>query len=85
MQRELRRIVSRPLYLISSVGAFLFCLFFYMTLMKAGAAEEMPVAVVDHDQTSISRRLMHTQIRCICIRGRRNHPLPTAADNRIRQ
>ena len=58
-QRELRRIVSRPLYLVSSVGAILFCLFFYMTLMKAGAAEEMPVAVVDHDQTSISRRLMH--------------------------
>ena len=57
--RELRRMVSRPLYLMSSVGAFLFSLFFYMTLMKAGAAVKMPVAVVDHDQSSISRRLMH--------------------------
>ena len=59
MLRELRRMVSRPLYLMSSVGAFLVSLFFFMTLMKAGAAEEMPVAVVDHDQSSISRRLMH--------------------------
>ena len=57
--RELQRIVSRPLYLMSSVGAFLVSLFFFMTLMKAGAAMKMPVAVVDHDQTSISRRLMH--------------------------
>ena len=30
-----------------------------MTLMKAGAAEEMPVALVDLDQSSISRRLAH--------------------------
>lgn len=57
--RELQRIVSRPLYLTASVGAFLFSLFFFMTLMKAGAAEEMPVALVDMDQSSISRRLAH--------------------------
>ena len=57
--RELQRIVSRPLYLTASVGAFLFSLFFFMTLMKAGAAEEIPVAVVDMDQSSISRRLAH--------------------------
>ena len=59
MLRELRRIVSRPLYLTSSVGAFLFSMFFFMTLMQRGAAELMPVAVVDLDQTSISRRLIH--------------------------
>lgn len=59
MRRENRRIVSRPLYLGASVGAFLFSLFFYMTLMIRGAAENMPVAVVDLDQSSISRRLAH--------------------------
>lgn len=57
--RELRRIVSRPLYLGASVGVFLFCMFFYMTLMKRGAAEKMPIAIVDLDQTSISRRVCH--------------------------
>ena len=59
MLRELRRIVSRPLYLTASVGVFLFCMLFFMTLMKRGAAEKMPIAVVDLDQTSISRRVCH--------------------------
>lgn len=57
--RELRRMVSRPLYLAASVGAFLVSMFFFMTLMQRGAAELMPVAVVDLDQTTISRRLIH--------------------------
>jgi len=58
-RRELSRIVSRPLYLTASVGVFLFCMFFFMTLMERGAAEKMPVAVVDLDQSSMSRRLIH--------------------------
>ena len=58
-RRELSRIVSRPLYLTASVGMFLFCMFFFMTLMERGAAENMPVAVVDLDQSSMSRRLIH--------------------------
>lgn len=59
LQRELRRMVSRPLYLAASVGAMLVAMFFFMTLMARGAAEKMPVAVVDLDQTSISRRVCH--------------------------
>ena len=58
-RRELSRIVSRPLYLTASVGVFLFCMFFFMTLMERGAAEKMPMAVVDLDQSSMSRRLIH--------------------------
>lgn len=57
--RELRRIVSRPLYLTASVGVSLFCMFFFMTLMERGAAEKMPMAVVDLDQSIMSRRLCH--------------------------
>ncbi|MBQ7997353.1 MAG: ABC transporter permease [Paludibacteraceae bacterium] len=57
--RELRRIVSRPLYLGATVGAMLIAIFFFMTLMARGAAEKMPVAVVDMDQTTISRRVCH--------------------------
>ena len=34
-------------------------MFFFMTLMEGGVAENMPIAVVDLDQTSISRRLIH--------------------------
>ena len=57
--REVKRILSRPLYLSSSVGAVMVSMFFYMTLMEGGVAENMPIAVVDLDQTSISRRLIH--------------------------
>ena len=58
-QRELRMMFARPLYLFASVGVMLLSTFFFLTLMRGGSAEKMPVAVVDLDQTSISRRLIH--------------------------
>ena len=57
--RELRMMFARPLYLFASVGVMLLSTFFFLTLMKGGAAEQMPMAVVDQDQTTISRRLIH--------------------------
>ena len=51
--------LARPLYMFASVGVMLLSTFFFLTLMRGGAAENMPVAVVDLDQTSISRRLIH--------------------------
>lgn len=59
MQRELRMMFARPLYLFASVGVMLLSTLFFLTLMQGGSAENMPVAVVDLDQTSISRRLIH--------------------------
>lgn len=59
MQRELKMMFARPLYLFASVGVMLLSTFFFLTLMQGGSAEKMPVAVVDLDQTSISRRLIH--------------------------
>ena len=59
MLRELKRLVSRPLYLVASVGVMAVCTFFFLTLMKGGSAEKMPVAIVDQDQSSISQRLIH--------------------------
>ena len=50
---------ARPLYMFASVGVMLLSTFFFLTLMRQGAAEQMPMAVVDLDQTSISRRLCH--------------------------
>ncbi len=58
-QRELHMMFARPLYLFASVGVMLLSTFFFLTLMRGGSAEKMPVAVVDLDQTSISRRLIH--------------------------
>ena len=57
--RELHIMFARPLYMFASVGVMVLSTFFFLTLMKGGAAEKMPMAVVDLDQTSISRRLTH--------------------------
>lgn len=57
--RELRMMFARPLYMFASVGVMLLSTFFFLTLMRGGSAERMPVAVVDLDQSSISRRLAH--------------------------
>lgn len=59
MVRELHIMFARPLYLFASVGVMLLSTFFFLTLMQGGTAEQMPIAVVDMDQTSISRRLIH--------------------------
>ena len=59
LRRELHMMFARPLYMFASVGVMLLSTFFFLTLMRGGAAENMPVAVVDLDQTSISRRLIH--------------------------
>lgn len=59
LKRELHMMFARPLYMFASVGVMLLSTFFFLTLMRGGSAEKMPVAVVDLDQTSISRRLTH--------------------------
>ena len=59
MKRELHQMFARPLYMIASVGVMMLSTFFFLTLMRGGSAEKMPVAVVDLDQSSISRRLCH--------------------------
>lgn len=49
----------RPLYMFASVGVMVLCTVFFLSIMRHGAPERMPVAVVDHDHTSISRRFCH--------------------------
>ena len=57
MKRECRRLVARPLYLFCMIGAPLFCYVFFTTLMDSGLPQNMPVGVVDEDQTTTSRQL----------------------------
>lgn len=58
MRRELRRLVSGPLYIFCMVIAPLFCYIFFTTLMGEGLPKEMPVGVVDMDETSVSRNIV---------------------------
>lgn len=54
-QRELRIIRRRPIYLLGSVGVIAFCALFYLTLMKDGLPSDIPIGVVDYDNSTTSR------------------------------
>lgn len=58
-KRELSRMFVRPLYIFASVGVMVLSTFFFISIMKHGTPENIPVAVVDQDHSSISRRLCH--------------------------
>ena len=58
MKRECQRLVSRPLYLFCMVIAPMFCYLFFTTLMGSGLPTELPVGVVDMDQTATSRNIV---------------------------
>lgn len=58
IKRECRRLISRPLYLFCMVIAPLFCYIFFTTLMGSGLPTELPVGVVDMDQTTTSRNIV---------------------------
>lgn len=57
MQREWKRLTSRPLYLFCMICAPLFCCVFFTTLMIDGLPTEMPIGIVDMDNTPTSRNL----------------------------
>lgn len=59
LRRELRRIAKHPGHLLLLTGALLFCYVFFLTLMKEGQPENLPIAVVDQDGSYLSRRLCH--------------------------
>ena len=58
MQRECRRLVSRPLYLFCMVIAPLFCYVFFTTLMDSGLPKDLQAGVVDMDDSSTSRNIV---------------------------
>jgi len=55
-KRELKMMFSRPIYLFSTVFVLAFCYLFFLTFLKEGMPEKLPIAVVDLDQSAISRR-----------------------------
>ncbi|MBP5456827.1 MAG: ABC transporter permease [Paludibacteraceae bacterium] len=57
-KREFKNLTSRPLYLFGMVIAPLFSVFFFLTLMGEGLPSKLPIAVVDQDNSSISRKLV---------------------------
>ena len=58
MCRECRRMVSRPLYLFCMVIAPLLTYALFTTMMGSGLPTDIPVGVVDQDNTSTSRMVV---------------------------
>jgi len=57
-KREVKRLWSNKVYLFCIFIAPLFCLFFFLTLMGKGLPNELPIAVVDLDNSTPSRSLI---------------------------
>lgn len=58
MMRELRRILSSPLYIICMVGMPLFAYIFFLTMMYQGLPDNIPIAVIDNDNSITSRNFI---------------------------
>lgn len=56
-RREIRRICSRPVYLVGMLLVPLFMAFFFLSLLGEGLPRRVPVAIVDLDHSQISRRI----------------------------
>lgn len=56
--REIHRLVAKPLYIFCMLIAPLFCMVFFISLMKEGLPTNLPIAVVDLDNSSTTRSLI---------------------------
>lgn len=54
-RRELRIIRQRPVYILGSVAVIAFCSIFCLSFFRDGLPHDLPIAVVDNDNSSLSR------------------------------
>lgn len=71
-KRELKRMISRPIYFLSTVAVMVFCYVFFISLFNEGLPNKMPIGIVDLDNSSLSRQFARnlgaTQQANICMR-----------------
>ena len=60
LAREIRTILREPIYLTCIVAIPLFCYFLFSSLMKDGVPTDLPIGVVDLDNSTVSRSLIRT-------------------------
>lgn len=58
MIRELRRLASRPIYLLTMVAVPIVCALFFVSLLDNGLPTKVPTAVVDNDNSALSRQMI---------------------------
>ena len=59
VKRECLILTSRPLYLFTALIFPLFALFFMTTIFGDGMIDELPVAIVDEDDSHLSRNIIN--------------------------
>ena len=59
-EREITRMTSRRLYFGVCIVLPLFCVFFMATIFGSGEMENLPIGIVDLDQTATSRNISRT-------------------------
>jgi ABC-2 type transport system permease protein len=60
INREWKRMKVRPIYFLASVGTMFFCYVFFLTFFAEGLPQQLPIGVIDKDNTSTSRTLIQT-------------------------
>lgn len=58
--QEFKRYLHRPLLLFCLLGAPIICIVFFTTLMWSGLPTDLPAAVVDEDDTQVTRTFVRT-------------------------
>lgn len=57
---DVREYLKRPLLMFCLLGAPLICIIFFTTLMWSGLPTNLPAAVVDEDDTQVTRQFLRT-------------------------
>ncbi|MFA7115869.1 MAG: ABC transporter permease [Bacteroidales bacterium] len=57
-QRELRQMFARPIYVFAPIIVMAFTFVFFLTFFQEGVPQELPIGVVDHDHSTMSRRVV---------------------------
>lgn len=55
IRREVRIWEHRPIFLLGTVFVMAFCTVFYLSFLQDGVPSDVPIAVVDLDQSATSR------------------------------
>lgn len=58
IRRELKQMLTRPIYIYLTIFAPMFCCIFFITFMNEGIPEKEPVGIIDHDNSTFSRRFV---------------------------
>lgn len=58
IKRELKKMVSRPIYIMMTVFIPIIIILFFSTFLNKGMPTNLPIAVVDLDQSSTSRLII---------------------------